>query len=247
MVHLGLKWKDLFGEEEDEMSPEPDQADRQEDELASRSARFRAFLDALPPVTETTGGEVLRERGLSVEMANWYGYRVHERGIALPSRSEDGLTILGIQLRTGLPGHKYEWLKVEGVSPPYSALYHVCQRSVGFLQQGFRLTEGVIKADVSATLTPVPTVGIMGVSSWVNILPLVRKVRPVWVSLAFDQDWKTNGGVRRARRDLARALNSERIDVFTESWPEEYNGIDDFLASGRPVCEIERNSWSEGF
>lgn len=225
-MSLGLKFKDLFGQpEEGEVSeivepvgPTPDENEK--------------LLATLELVKDDPD---LKARGVDNVLASHLGYSVHPLGVALPVRHEDG-RVHGIQVRTGKQGQKYRW-----ITP---ATYHVSPVSLNFLKGGFRICEGVIKADVSSYLTSYPSVAINGVSSWKSILPLVETMRPVSVTISFDQDWKVSGPVRRCRRDLAAALTNLRVDVYTEEWPEQYKGIDDYLAAGQPVCGIERVSYN---
>lgn len=191
------------------------------------------FLRTLGPIVGDD--PALLARGVNEFLAGCLGYRKHLDGVALPVRHEDR-RVHGIQVRTGKPGHKYLW-----ITP---ATYHVSLDYGASLKAGFRVCEGVIKADVSAIRTGTSAVAINGVASWKSILPLVESVRPVSVTLAFDNDWKDNGPVRRCRRDLASALTALRVDVFTEEWDDKYKGIDDYLASGQPLCGIERRSYS---
>lgn len=157
-------------------------------------------------------------------------------GLALAFVDENDF-VRGIQVRTGKAGRKYEWMS-GGKGGSSGAPYHVALTGRERLAQGFRVTEGWIKAESAAYHTHVPTVGIAGTYSWQSVVELADRIRPPWVYLAFDMDWEVNAAVRRCRRDLSMALAYRQIDVYHERWDPKYNGIDDYLASGSR--DIER-------
>lgn len=230
LMGLGLRMRDLFGSEEEDV------VEKKPVHPVDPNEPWDDVIARLPYVT---GGELLslEQRGIDHDLACFFGYGVWSdpKGIALPSRGLDGKT-KGIQVRIGKAGHKYHW-----VTPP---CVHVSKSGNTHLQTGFRVVEGIIKADVAAYRTGYPTVAINGCSNWKALIPLVEEVQPKQVVLAFDLDWKTKAGVRKARRDLALALLARRIDVFTEEWPDQFKDIDEYLASGGPACGIERQSYN---
>jgi hypothetical protein len=96
-----------------------------------------------------------------------------------------------------------------------------------------RLTEGELKADIATVLSGHLTMGIPGVSIWRPAVPVLKKMAPKKVLLAFDADVRENYNVARALQNTAIALQTEGFDVELETWPEEWGkGIDDVLASG---------------
>lgn len=246
MFHLGLRWADLFGRPG---SVKPREAPVRPNSQKLEEAMGRFFPLAGPiikPLHDRGMGDDLICLLTGLERMRWSPLNPllpsHPEGIALLAVDEDALG-RGIQVRTGKPGRKYQWLVGGEYGEPGSP-YHVALMGKDRLGQGFRVTEGIIKAEVSAYRTGVPTVGITGVNSWKELLPMIEKVRPPWVALAFDMDWRENAAVRRCRRELAQSIVARRVDVYCESWSADHNGIDDFLAAG--IGQVDRQTWTEG-
>lgn len=96
-----------------------------------------------------------------------------------------------------------------------------------------RLTEGELKADIATVLSGHLTISIPGVSIWRPAVPVLKKLAPKKILLAFDADAQDNYNVARALQNTAVALQTEGFDVELETWPREWGkGIDDVLASG---------------
>jgi hypothetical protein len=97
-----------------------------------------------------------------------------------------------------------------------------------------RLTEGVLKADVATALSGVLTLGLPGVASWRTALPVLARLQPRRVLLAFDADAERKVAVARALWQSATALRQAGFAGALERWEETRGkGIDDLLAAGR--------------
>jgi hypothetical protein len=120
-------------------------------------------------------------------------YRVHGRwhlagpaGLAIPVRDAAG-RIQALHVRADDRTHgKYRWLSspnrpggASSGAPVYVA------RGTGPVVW---ITEGPLKADVAAHGLGVPVLGVPGVSVWRRALPVLERLHPTTVVLAFDQD-----------------------------------------------------------
>jgi putative DNA primase/helicase len=110
-----------------------------------------------------------------------------------------------------------------------------------------RVTEGPLKADVTAALSGVPTVGVPSAGSWrpavdlLRTLPGVREVR-----VAFDGDFRTNPKVAGALAAFAAALRGIDKAVHLEVWDHAAaKGIDDALAAGLPTTVLDPEKSAE--
>lgn len=108
-----------------------------------------------------------------------------------------------------------------------------------------RVTEGELKADVATHLSATTTVSVAGVGTWRSALPVLERLEPESVLVAFDADWRSNDHVRATLVDAAAALGS-RYAGGIEVWrPSAGKGIDDVLVAGSgtrviPFDERER-------
>lgn len=196
--------------------------------------------------------------GLARQMADSYGadlllkvpgFYVHEEGgkrwltlagapgLLIPVRDLSG-QIVAIKIRADDPGEgpKYTWLsssKHGGPSPGNRV--HV--PAFGGERTSIRITEGELKADIATALSRILTLSIPGVSSWRQVLPVLKECGAKTVRLAFDADAKTNPNVARAFGLTAKALEQEGYEIEVETWDiAEGKGIDDLLAAGgRPA------------
>jgi hypothetical protein len=97
-----------------------------------------------------------------------------------------------------------------------------------------RVTEGVLKADVTAALSGVPTVGTAGLA-WRPVLSILRELGARTIRLALDADARDKAPVARALAACAEVLTAEELVVELERWPAPHKGIDDALAAGAAV------------
>ena len=162
-------------------------------------------------------------------------------GIVIPLRDVRG-RIVALKIRADKSGEgpKYSYLTssgrmgaVQDGPSPMPTVHLPVHKSSSHQNQKIRLTEGELKADIATVLSGHLTISIPGVSIWRPAVPVLKKLAPKKVLLAFDADAQGNYNVARALQNTAIALQTEGFDVELETWPKEWGkGIDDVLASG---------------
>ena len=130
---------------------------------------------------------------------------------------------------------KYLYLSSAGTGGPGSGAPMHVPLGVAGQTEIVRVTEGVLKSDITHALSGVPTIGLPGVASWLPALPMLRELGARTVRLALDMDAADKPTVARPLVALAEALAAEGFAVELERWPVEYKGIDDALAAGATV------------
>lgn len=191
-------------------------------ELAKRLAeKYGDLLLRVP-------GFYVREDG---EMRSWA--LAGAVGILIPVRNAAGY-IVGLKVRADAPadGPRYTWIsssKHGGPGPGNRIHWPLFSGDTKLV----RITEGELKADVATALSGILTLSVPGVSSWRQVLPLLKDCRASVVRLAFDADARENRNVARALERTAQALVGEGYAVEVETWdPAVGKGIDDVLAAG---------------
>jgi hypothetical protein len=108
-----------------------------------------------------------------------------------------------------------------------------------------RLTEGALKGDVATVLSGQLTLGLPGIASWRQAIPLLQQHRVRCVRLAFDADARRNITVARALKAATQSLTAAQILVQLEVWDEaDGKGIDDLLANAKVPDVLEgREMW----
>jgi DNA primase len=162
-------------------------------------------------------------------------------GLLIPVRNRDG-HIVALKVRADVPGDGPKYTTISSAKhggPSPGAQVHVP------LHQGqgdiIRLTEGELKADVATVLSGLLTVSIPGVAMWRKAVPVLQRLHPSWVLLAFDADWRSNPHVAQALGQTAFALVDAAYSVEVEDWDPAFGkGIDDLLAAGHvpPVTSV---------
>jgi len=156
-------------------------------------------------------------------------------GLFIPVRLPDG-RIYSIQVRTALPGKKYQWFSHRHSESGSGQPVH-CPVSAGRMRPWGRLrvTEGPLKADVTQALDPsVATIAVASVGAWKEVMPSVLSTRPAEVLLAFDSDWHSKPQVRQQLADFWTALEKSGVTPVLEEWDESVaKGIDDLLILGQ--------------
>lgn len=168
-----------------------------------------------------------------------------DEGLLCPVRNPYG-SIVAYQVRTGDPERKYVWLSSRR-SPKVAA----CHWALNDLESShLTVVEGPIKADSFAVNRPISgsVIGVPGVMQWrrakdeIEAQEAMRKEAgcPLFdtVSIAYDMDWYSKDGVKRAMQDLYAALAVDDRKVNVLLWPAQYKGVDDYLASGGTEFEI---------
>ncbi|MCA1643691.1 MAG: DUF3854 domain-containing protein [Acidobacteria bacterium] len=204
----------------------------------TRGERGRA-ADAVAPYLEAFGGGVpgfYRERG---------GWRMVYRppGFFIPVRDEWG-RIRALTQRVDEPrdGGRYIWLSsadrdggASSGAPPHFAARHL-MHDAGEVT----ITEGSLKAEIVASISGMPVVGVAGTHSTAGLAERLKanfpKLRRVFV--AYDRDFVDKPNVRDALFKLAAQFEAAGFVVLVRVWPGPEKGLDDYLLSvlrGREV------------
>jgi hypothetical protein len=164
-------------------------------------------------------------------------------GLLIPCRDLD-CRIFGLNVRRdeAAGGGKYLWLSSTNHGGPGPAVaWHVPLHAGD--TRTVRVTEGVLKADVTTALSNTLTIGIPGAGLWRMAIPVLERIRPDTVLLAWDADWRHNPHVAKSLGDCAWELNDLGYDVEFEFWqPRLGKGIDDVLANGH---QPEGRHWTQ--
>jgi hypothetical protein len=165
-------------------------------------------------------------------------------GILIPVRDQEG-RIQGLQVRVAdhdAEGGRYRWLssneKPGGASS--GVPMHVARPVGGLRQELVWVTEGPLKADVSAHYLGATVLGVAGVVNWHDVpkfvQPLSRPGAPAQVVVAYDADAQENAQVAESRKALVSALLAVHAIVSLAIWPmSQGKGLDDVLKSGGRV------------
>jgi hypothetical protein len=162
---------------------------------------------------------------------------VSTKGLLIPIRDKSN-RIVGLQVRcddtdTKNHGGKYRWFSSSGYSAGTSpcARVHVARPLQNVPRPGLVwITEGPIKADISAERLGITVFGVPGVSTWRTALDLLdSSIERVVV--AYDQDMYKNFAVKHNARALCDALMATGRTVAVAMWCGA-NGLDDALISG---------------
>jgi hypothetical protein len=156
-------------------------------------------------------------------------------GILIPVRDERS-RIQGFQVRRdeGL-SPRYLWLssgsKPQGTSP--GSPVHYARPHLLHDAEEVTITEGALKADVTAHFLEAPIISAAGVCNFGasfadDLRAKFPNLRTTY--LAFDADWRQNPSVRGALERLKTNLRRARFTVRVRTWPPGLGkGIDDYL------------------
>lgn len=139
-------------------------------------------------------------------------------GIAIPVRNLDQ-KIIALKIRSDSAEiNRYSYLssKRYGGPGPGSQVHIPLLR--GAFDGTVRVTEGELKADIATALSGILTVSVPGATNWKPVLPILQKLKPKKVILAFDADAGTNPHVARAVVRLYRTLKQEGYVLEIETW-----------------------------
>jgi len=171
---------------------------------------------------------------------NWR--MVSTKGLLIPVRDKSA-RIVGLQVRhddTNTDGAKYRWFSSNGyhTGTTSSAHVHVSQPIHRAPRPGLVwITEGPIKADISAERLGITVFGVPGVSTWRAALSLLDS-SITHVVVAYDQDMYENPAVKHNARALCNALTATGRAVAVAIWYGA-KGLDDALVSGiRPKVRV---------
>lgn len=99
------------------------------------------------------------------------------------------------------------------------------------------VTEGALKADLTAHFLGAVVVGAASAVCWKPVLPVLDEFGASEVVLAFDRDQDTNPAVARAVGELEKAIRKKHLGrVLRASWSSEWKGVDDALAAGAEIA-----------
>ena len=94
------------------------------------------------------------------------------------------------------------------------------------------ITEGPLKANISAYRLQARVLAVPGVSNWKSILSLAL---PPKIIVAYDAaDYEKNYHVRHHARSLANSLIDRGHEVYAALW-QGAKGLDDALVEGRSI------------
>ncbi len=175
-------------------------------------------------------------------------------GILVPVRDFEG-RVHGAQIRrTGeIEGPRYVWLSSQGDDrrprvggTPAKATYHVAR--AGSTPGRVWITEGPIKADISAMLLGEAVIAVPGVNAWEGsgLLDALKKHSVAEATIAFDADLAANKWVARSAWKLHRALRRAGITTQFAAWSlEDGKGLDDLLVAGKKPKVLSAPVWRE--
>jgi len=168
------------------------------------------------------------------------GLRLNGAGLLIPVRDEAG-RIQSMQVRADRGAPRYRWLSsAEGASSGTPA--HVVRPAQLTTRPFVVLTEGPLKADISAPLLGAPCVAITGVTTWRAALPAMEEFQEAEgytaVLIALDADdpdskARTVQQVEAIRQEIAAALVHMGYAVRFARWDHSAGkGLDDLLLGG---------------
>ena len=161
-------------------------------------------------------------------------------GLLIPYR-QDGL-IHGLQIRPdhAVEGKKYVWFSSynrqggAGSGSPF----HIAA-PVGIpahrLNRMLYITEGALKADITAEYLVAKVYAVPGVNTWHALLDhmVLLNPRPALIAVAYDMDLYEKAEVMFHYQRLQEALLAAGLEVVKITWdPKQGKGIDDLLVTG---------------
>ncbi|HYO91652.1 MAG TPA: DUF3854 domain-containing protein [Pyrinomonadaceae bacterium] len=159
-------------------------------------------------------------------------------GFFVPYRNERGL-IEGLQLRRFPYAGKDKYLWFSSKDKPSGSSsgspVHFARAAMLASAEEVVITEGALKADVTAYFLNSTVIAAAGVSNFGrDFAARLRSIAPAMrtVYVAFDLDWQSNETVKRALFRLTEELERARLAVLLRAWPRGLGkGIDDYLLS----------------
>lgn len=166
-------------------------------------------------------------------------------GLLIPARGPDG-KLRGLRIRPDNPGDggKYRWLssaKQKGGAGS-DAHCHVARPPGKIRDPALWITEGEVKADLSALWLGAVVLSVPGVDLWTRYLPDLTALLPGGgrVVVALDSDWRKKAAVHRALWGLSRTAQALGYETEVALW-HKHKGLDDLLHAGAKLerCPIE--------
>lgn len=153
-----------------------------------------------------------------------------EPGYLIPVMDAQG-KIQGLQIRLNdTSDGKYRWFSSRGLprGTPAKAWVHVAYPLGNADARRVWVTEGPLKADISAHYLGKVFVAVPGVAAWREVEPVLKKLGVREVVVAYDADKRENTAVQKAQEDLVRSLRGYK--VIPAGWdPNLGNGLDDAI------------------
>jgi hypothetical protein len=176
-------------------------------------------------------------------------------GLLIPCRSPDG-RIRAFRIRPDDPrgdGGKYRWFssgnKHSGTGSGVHC--HVAWPLSGELRdRAIWISEGEIKADLSAERLGAVVLSIPGVGNWARALADLCELLPGGgrVVVALDSDWQSKAAVHQAIWCLRQACSAFGYGVQVALWNTTHKGLDDLLTAGlspelHPLNDLPEPTW----
>lgn len=153
-----------------------------------------------------------------------------EPGCLIPVIDAQG-KIQGLQVRMDITSNgKYRWFSSRGFprGTPAKAWVHVAYPLGNSGTWRVWVTEGPLKADISAHYLGKVFVAVPGVAAWREVEPVLKELGAKEVVIAYDADRRENVAVQKAQEDLAQSLRGYK--VIPAGWdPNLGNGLDDAI------------------
>lgn len=173
----------------------------------------------------------IRDACPDVDLLSVPGFREHDgetilserRGLAAPIRDRDG-RIVSLQVRR-IDEEQIAFAKWKTPRGSHPKLHFPI---VGTPGETLRVTEGVIKSDISTAYTGIYTVATIGINAAVAI-EAIRELSPRRVLVALDMEYTSNPDIARVAARIVAACREFDIEVGIETWNQDAKGIDDAL------------------
>jgi hypothetical protein len=155
-------------------------------------------------------------------------------GIVVPTRTLD-CEIVGLKVRLDNPGGSGKFIYLSSAKRGGPGPLSTCHVPIFTKSRSIaRLTEGEMKSDIATCLSDILTLGLPGCSAWRTALPILERLQPELILIAFDSDWRHKPAVAQSLCALTKHLKRKGFDVQVEDWcPSDGKGIDDLLVAGK--------------
>jgi Domain of unknown function (DUF3854) len=149
-------------------------------------------------------------------------------GILIPVRDIE-YRIQAFQVRCdNINGGKYKWISSAGKDLGCSSGSPIHVSHPEFLTNSeVWITEGALKADISAIKMHRCFLAVAGVGNWHGIISSILDLKPSKIIVAFDMDKRTNEIVQLHCNAMVQALLQTTNEVYEAEWDPQYKGIDD--------------------
>lgn len=96
------------------------------------------------------------------------------------------------------------------------------------------ITEGPLKADITAKYLGAVVIGIMSSGTWIPAVKMLKEIGAEEVLIAYDMDFETNKYVSQPLEMLKGELKKMGLVVYQAVW-DKVKGIDDALVGGKEI------------